>query len=211
VSGKKKSTGALFVAIVALVMGLLGVGAGGMGLLGAIFQEQLAQQQQGLFPMPPEAGEAAELQQRMQEELTDVNRRHRIPLIAHGAMNVLASAALLGAGILLFMWKPMAPMVFVIAAVANLLIDIGGAITGLLVQREMNEIMGRYMSAIATGGAADAPPGMDRMMDGIMQASATAGICFALGWLVLKLGYYAGATLYLRRPAVRALYSPSSS
>ena len=79
----------------------------------------------------------------------------------------------------------------------------GEVILGLVVQQDMQEAMAIMMSSATPPGA---DPQLDRMFDGIMRASAWTGVCFAIAWVLGKLGYYLWGVLYLRRPQVRSLF-----
>jgi hypothetical protein len=195
-------TGALTaIAVIAIVLGLLGACGGVMGIGGLLVQGTLGDTQRRMLEASGAPPEHVEAQLAMQDQVNEIQQEWMPFTGTHQALNLIASSLLLAAGILLLRTSRTAPPLFVAAVAANVFVDIGGAVIGVLVQMDMQSVMQNMFS-----GAAMGDPQMDRMFDGIMKASGWTGVCFAAVWVALKLGYYLWGVIYLRKPEVRALF-----
>lgn len=203
---KERPGGLLAIAVIALVLGGLGGCMGLWGVVGNAFQETMSDKQMELIEESGGSQRQAEMQRQMQERLLEVTRKWRPAVIGHQALNAIVSIFLLAAGIMLLRWNPKGLQIFFAAAIGNLVVDLGGGILQMFMQMETNEVMQQMMRDITTSDP-NAPAGMGRMMDGIMQASAGVGVCFAVGWGLLKIGYYVAGLLYLRKDHVQRLFS----
>ena len=112
------------------------------------------------------------------------------------------SILLIGA-ILLFRWHPQGPTIFLVAAALSIVADLAVAGVGVAIQQQTMAAIGEITDRLGNGG----DPAAERMMSGILRASGTFGLCFALGWLGAKLGAYVGSIVYLRKGTVRALFA----
>ena len=196
-------TGALTaIAIIAIVLGLLGACGGVLGIGSLLVQGPLAETQRRMFEQSGAPPEQIEAQLAMQDQANEVQRKWLPFTGTHQALNLIASSLLLAAGILLLRTSRTGPTLFVAAVAANAFVDIGGTVIGVLVQMDMQEVMRGMFDTASMGD-----PQMDRFLDGIMKASSWTGLCFTAVWVGLKLGYYLWGVLYLRKPAVRALFA----
>lgn len=202
---RKRPGGVLAVALLAIGLGSLGGCVGLWSLAGAAMQGRLQETQQRILEQGAAANPQLQAQLDAQRELQEVTSAWMPFTVTHQALNLIASTVLLVVGILLLRWHPLAPMAFLVAGAANAVVDLAGAVLGVLVQRDTSEVMRRMMSSAAATDPASAQE-MGRMFDGIMQASAWVSMCFAGGWVLLKLVYYGWGAVYLRRPDPRRLF-----
>ena len=189
------------IAVIAIVLGLLGACGGVMGVGGLLVQGALGDTQRRMLEQSGAPTEHIEAQLAMQDQVNAIQRKWMPFTGTHQALNLIASSLLLAAGILLLRTHRTGPLLFVAAVAANSFVDIGGAVIGVLVQMDMQSVM---QNMFASAGMGD--PQMDRMFDGIIEASGWTGVCFAAVWVALKLGYYLWGVVYLRRPQVRAIF-----
>ncbi len=188
------------VGILAILLGMLGSCGGLFGIGGPLLQDSVLAAQQDLLDRVGQTDEQAQRQLEIQRISVEIARRYRVPTMSGQLLNLVSSFALIIGAILLFRWSPSTFAVIAAACVGSALADVIVGVVGVLVQQESAEAM-----AALLGGSGD--PQADRVAQGVFRASGTFGICFAAGWLVAKLAFYAGALLYLRRPAVRAEFA----
>jgi hypothetical protein len=149
-----------------------------------------------------------ESQRATEEAMNAVTRKWMPFTVTHQALNLLLSLALVGACILLLLWSPKAPLVFFVAVLGNLVVDVLGAVLGALVQRDSMDAMKQMvMSPAMTGPGAS--PEAARIMEGVLGASAWMGVCVAGVLVLVKLTYYASGALYLRKPETMRLFTPA--
>ena len=196
------------IAIVGIVLGILGTCGGLWGVAGALLQgpmqEAMREQQEKMFAGSGIPAEQLESQRGFQQQIEELNAKW-VPFTAtHQTLNLIASAILLAAAIMLLRTSARAPTVFVIAVAANVFVDLVGTILGIIVQQDMQEAMQGMMADMAA--QQPGAPGADRMFEGIMQASSWLGICFGGAWLLVKIGYYVWGLVYLRKPEVKQLF-----
>ncbi len=201
---KKRPGGLLAIAIIGIILGSLGGCMGLWGMGSVALQGPLQESQRRMLER---SGDNPQIQAQLaaQDEIYEVTRRWMPFTLTHQGLNLIASMVLLAASVLLLRWSGVAPAVFLGAVVANVVVDAAGSILGILVQQDTSEVMQRMMAATASG-TPGAPPEMERMFEGIMQASSFVGVCFGVGWLLVKLGFYVWGVVYLRRPATRGLF-----
>lgn len=193
------------IAILAIVLGILGSCGGLWGIGGALLQGSLQQAQEGWMESSGMPAEQLEAQRAMQERIEEIQRKWLPFTVTHQSLNLLASALLLAAGVMLLRTNARAPGVFLGAVGANVFVDLAGGILGVVVQQDTQEVMQQMMADIAAGSPE--APGADRMFEGVMQASAWLGVCMAGGWLLLKVAYYVWGVVYLRKPEVKRLFA----
>lgn len=189
------------IAVIAIVIGILGACGGVMGVGGLIVQGTLQDSHRRMLEQSGAPDPMVEQQLATQDQINAIQSRWMPFTGTHQVLNLLASSLLLAAGILLLRTSALAPMLFVVAVAANAFVDIAGAVLGVLMQMEMQEVMQGFFRGAATGD-----PQMERMFDGIMRASGWTGVCFAAVWALAKLAYYLWGVAYLRKPDVRALF-----
>ncbi|MBX3269703.1 MAG: hypothetical protein KF729_05555 [Sandaracinaceae bacterium] len=189
------------VAILALVLGSLGSCGGVLGLVNVALQESMVQMQETLQQHEPNPA-MREMNAQIQRRSLEIASAWRVPMIAGQGVNVLGSLLLLVAGILLFRWHPQAPTIFFVAVALSIVADLLVGGVGLIVQRQTVAALTEVTANLSGSG----DPAAERMMGSVLRASGTFGFCFAIGWLVAKLGTYVGSVVYLRKEPVRALF-----
>lgn len=185
------------------VVGILAIVIGGLGSCGGALQLGSIAMQDAVMEFVEQVGgddPTQEFQRAVNRRSLEIARDWRVPTVATLIANVLGSLALLISAILLFTWNPNAVVVFIAAAVFSILVDSVSAGLGVVIQQETMGAMQRVAEEIGTGGN-------DRMMRGIVQATGNLGICWAIGWLLAKVAFYAGGIVYLRKETVRGLFS----
>jgi hypothetical protein len=206
---RKRPGGLLTVVVIGCILGGLGTCTGAFGVIGQIMQSQMQGMSRGILEASSQGNESLfEHQLDMQQRVEAVTQKYRVAAIAQGSLNLLASLGLLIGAILLVRWSPSAPTLFLAAAVASIVADVAAGTLGIVIQLETSEIMREYMTSVSSVDP-NMPQGMDRTMGAVMDASANVGICFGLLWVLAKLAYYVFGIVYLRKPAVRALFTPA--
>ncbi|MCC6872958.1 MAG: hypothetical protein IT378_01515 [Sandaracinaceae bacterium] len=202
---ERKRPGVLLaIAIIGIGLGVLGGCMGLYTVVATSFQDALARMQEQAAQMQP-TSEQQEFQRELNHRIMEVQARYRIPILAHQGLNLFASIALLIACILLLRWRSNAPGVAMFVVAANTVIDLGGAVVQSLMQRENAVAVSEAMEHLTE--SANAPPGMERTMQGVMGASAAMGFCWVGALLLIKLGYYVWVALYVRKPDVKAMFT----
>jgi hypothetical protein len=204
---KTRSGGLLTVLVLAFILGGLGVVSGCFGVVGQVLQSSIQALSRELLETSAQGdGAAVEQQLAVQERVEAATASYRPAMIAQALLNLIASAALLAAAFSLFKWKPSGLSLFVVAAIGNTLADAAGAGLGAMVQFETMAAVSEQMAALSAS-AGNMPPGMERTMNAAMQAGGSVGICFGVLWFLAKAGCYGFSALYLRKPAVKALFA----
>ncbi|MCB9595786.1 MAG: hypothetical protein H6719_23895 [Sandaracinaceae bacterium] len=198
-----RPAGLWVVTMLAIVLGGLGSCGGTVGLASLAVQDSVAEMQENLQQNQPDP-RIREMNQQMQRRSLEIAREWRIPTAIANVVNVLGSFFLLIGAILLFRWHPQGPTIFLVAAVVSIFADLAVGGVGVIVQQQTVAAMEEAMSTL---GEASGDPGAQRMMSGVMRASGTFGLCFAVGWLLAKVGFYVGSIVYLRKGTVRSLFA----
>ncbi len=199
---RERPVGLWVIGIVAILLGLLGSCAGSLGVVSVAMQDQLAGLQEQNLQNQPNP-EMQEIQREMQEQTMEIARAWRIPSLLGNITNLIASVGLVIGALLLFRWHPNASTIFLGAVVFSIVADLLVGGVGVIVQQQTMVVMEEFGRRL---GEASGDPSTQRVMGGAMKATGAFGICFALGWLIAKLGFYVPALVYLRREAVRALF-----
>ncbi|MCA9605470.1 MAG: hypothetical protein KC619_07735 [Myxococcales bacterium] len=199
-----RPAGLWVVAILAIVLGGLGTCGGLFGLFSAAIQDGVAEMQENLQRNNPNPNpEMRRMNEEIQRTSLEIQRTWRIPTVIAQVVNLFASFLLLIGAILLFRWHPQGPTIFLVAAALSIVADLAVAGVGVAIQQQTMAAIGEITDRLGNGG----DPAAERMMSGILRASGTFGLCFALGWLGAKLGAYVGSIVYLRKGTVRALFA----
>lgn len=191
------------VSIFAITLGALGTCGGAFGAFGLAFQETAVRAQQDMTRRTEQDPVAAEINIEMQERTLEVGRRYRVPQIAVTILNVLASLLLAIGGVLLLLWRPQATTIFFAAVALSIVVDLASGGLGIWVQQETMSVMQESMQRLAEH---QGDPEAGRLIGGITQASGSAGLCFAIFWMLAKIGGYLGSVFYLRKPDVQSLF-----
>lgn len=197
---RERPGGIWAVGIAAIVLAVLG-GCGGVYQLGTVMlQDVVADAIERADPQgggDPGRGDRRSLD--IQRRSLEVARAYRAPTVVAQIGNVFSSFVLLLAAILLFIWHPNAIVVFMVAIGLSAFADLANGALSVVVGFETIEALGELAR---TGNEA-----LDQRLGAVVAASGSLGICWSVGWCLVKLGFYAGAAAYLRRGVVRALFS----
>lgn len=197
------------IAIIAIVLGLMGGCAGLWGLGGALLQGQLQSTQEKWLESSGMPASQLESQRAMQHRIEEIQRKWMPFTATQQTLNLLASAALLAAGVLLLRMHARGPMLFVASVIGNLVVDLAGGVLGVVIQQDTQEVMHQMMADMAA--QSPGAPGAGRMFEGIVQASSWLGVCMAGGWFLLKAAYYVWGIVYLRKPEAKRLFAGETS
>ena len=186
--------------IAAIVLAVLG-GCGGVYQLGTVvLQDVLIDVMERSAPSGEgDQGAARRRSRDIQLRSLEVARAYRVPTVVTQIGNVVSSFVLLLAAILLFLWHPNAIVVLLVALGLSAFIDLANGALGVVVGLETIEALGEVAR---TGDQAQS-----QQLGAVGAATGSLGICWTVGWCLVKLGFYAGAAAYLRRGVVRALFS----
>jgi hypothetical protein len=204
---RKRPNGILAIAIVAIILGSLGTCGGIVTIVSQLTQSQMREFSRELAAASSMGNE--EIRQRqvaMQERVEALSDEWRPAILAHQVLNLIASFVLLFGAIGLLRWKPGAPTAFAAAAIASIAVDIGGGVVSILFQQATAAIMQDYAAGLTA-----VTPGSPRAMGAMMDASASVGLVMGFLWVIVKLGFYSGALVYVRKPDVRALFAPKGA
>jgi hypothetical protein len=202
---RKRPGGLLAIAIVAITLGVLGTCGGLSTIASSLAHSEIQALSRDMVDASSMGNEALRQQQlALQDSVEALTERWRPALLAHQVLNLIASLALLAGAIQLLRWRPGALMLFAAAAIASIAVDIGGGVIQILYQQATSALMRDYAAGLtaATPGALG-----DRTVGAVMQASAVTGLVMAVGWVVVKLGFYSASLVYTRRADVRALFT----
>lgn len=179
--GRERSATLWAVGIFSILMALLG-GCGGLFSLGGMAaQDQLLEFRDRSLE-GRERSDAQQAQIEYGDRVVAVQRSYRPAMIAGQVLNMLGAFGLFISAILLFRWSPATFAVMAGACGINALADITTGVVGVLVSNATLTLM----RETGVNGAEAA------------QMGGVAGICFAAGWGVVKLAFYAGALLAIR-------------
>ena len=202
VERRERPVGLWVIAIIAILLGGLGSCAGTFGVASIATQDRLAELQRDIQQDQPNE-EMRRLNVEMQDRVQEIARAWRIPSLIGNVANLLASFLLMIAAILLLRWHPNAGGIFIGAIVFSIIADLIVGGVGVAVSQQTMVVMEDFGRRV---GEASGDPAAERVMGGAMKAGSAFGVCFAIGWLIAKLGFYVSALIYLRRQSVRVLF-----
>jgi len=191
------------IAIIAIVIGVLGSCVSSFTFLSTATQGLVNDfNRANMESMHGPGAEQLQRQLELQERLQEVTDSWMPFTLTHQVLNLFASLALGIAGILLLRWKKLGLTLFVGAAGVGILVDTLGAVLGFLAQLEMKPILREFLAASGENG----PAGFAETMGAFGEASASASMCMAIGFLIIKIAYYAWGIVVVRKDEIRALY-----
>ena len=197
-----------FFCVIAIVLGGLGLAGGLMGFVGLFVAESIQKAFQGQ-PQPGLPQEFIDIQNQMNAEMNALTARHfLISLIVHVLLIGVATGLLIGGIRSLAMSKSGARMLATMFLITSVF-EVGRVAFTIYFQMAASQVMQKHFgplmeSARPKGGAA-MPPGMSEIMSTSMTIGMGVGICFAVGWLLIKLAIYISGWVYLSKPQVQAL------
>jgi hypothetical protein len=201
-----KKPGALTaVGVVGIVMGILGLGAACLVLVGLPLQAQM----QGTFnPVPPpNAPPVMRLQYEMNVEMQAIQDRYMVPNMVFGGLHLLLAAGMIIGGILVLKTNPAGRTLLMYTLLAVIVFELVRAAVGLMAQLEIMPITTMYMERIMR--EAGGPGGNNataQMFARIMKGATIFGMVMALMWPLAKIIIYGISARYLASDQVVALF-----
>jgi hypothetical protein len=209
VPGSGRSGWYTFYCVIAIVLGGLGLtGAlmGGVSLIANQYLKQAAMQQ----PMGPGVPqEMAKLNQEMQREVYAVESRYFYYLMTAQILLVFVAGLLLTGGIMALSMKRFGARLLANAFLVASVFDVARLVLTVIYQMEVGQVMRKYLGEIfekaGQQGGKEPPPEFTGMMSTFMGAMLGVGICFTVGWVIIKLVIYLSGWVYLNKPETQAL------
>jgi hypothetical protein len=193
---KKMSGGAKAVCIIALILGVLGLGQATIGGVGLVVGPRA---QQWFNPPQPDEN-LRDLQREMQGEMNAVAERFLPFSIARVLFHLVVAVLLVIGGII--MLSSQNPKILLIGSALAIVFEISRAILQTTIQLQMIPIMTRSFERIGEMSG-DMPGGFPQYMSYFMYG----GLIFGLFFVLAKIVFYAISIVVLRKsnPAVETL------
>jgi hypothetical protein len=156
-----------------------------------------------------------ELQRELQTEMASIQREWRPLNLSFLGLNLFVASMLLAGGIQALRMKPSGRKLLLAALATAAVFEIVRIPPTAIMQWQTSKIMSPYMQrmmAASTPPGTTMPPGqrqmMDKMMRSVMVSAILVGIVTALSMAAAKIAFYVAGVWLLRRPHIRAMYSP---
>lgn len=208
-AGSGRSGWYTFYCVIAIVLGGLGLAGALMGGASLVANQYLkrAVMQQPMGPGVPE--ELAKLNQEMQREVYAVESRYFYYLITSQVLLLFVAGLLLAGGIMALQMKRFGVNLLANAFMVASVFDVGRLVLTVIYQMEMGQVMRKYFGEIfekaGQQGGKEPPPELSGFMANFMGAMLGVGICFTVGWVIIKLVIYLSGWMYLNKPETQAL------
>ncbi|MEM9189956.1 MAG: hypothetical protein AAGF12_12310 [Myxococcota bacterium] len=207
-AGKRKRPGKLLaIAIIGLCIGLLGCGASVMGMFGAIMQQSISGAQAEAFedmPGTPEA-EIYAVQARFQERINEYQAQWMPYTVSLAVANGIVSAVLLLGTILILSGRKLGLAAMTIACALAIPYELSATAFGSWVQMKTIDLVDEMMAEMMAT-TPNLPPDFEAIMSTMMSGAVIVGMIAGVAWLLLKLGYYVTAIVYLRKSTTKASF-----
>jgi hypothetical protein len=196
------------ICVIAIALGALGLVNGAWGVVALIFQDQL---QTAFAPraqpgLPPELQEA---QEEFNQKLQDLQAEYAVPVGAFVAARIAVGSGLLVGGIWCLGGNPRGRQILIFALAAAIVFEVANGIFQVVIARHMlglaNGVFQKFADNMPNRGG---PP--PEMMLSFMRGVMWFGIILGLLWQLIKVGFYFGGVLYLRRQAIAGLFQPAT-
>jgi hypothetical protein len=204
---RKRPGGLTAVCVIAIILGVLGLGSSLMTLASLAMQSSMEK----AFKMPRQPGmpdNFVQIQEEMQKKIMEVNHRYSGLLTGIGLLNLVIASCLLAGGIMAIKMKPNIHRFLVGVFLAAIVFEVIAAVVGIYMQLEMSSIITDFMSKMVTSLPKGAKGGDEAAA--IMMTAAKVGVIigmvFSLGWALAKMIFYGVSASYLRRPNIRRLF-----
>lgn len=185
------STAQKALAVVAIMLGVMGVIGGCCGAVSNMASGAMLEAQGELLGAQGMPG--AEQQRELVAATQELTAKYGPFLVLAQLLNVVASILLIVSGAFTLQGNEKVATLVFIGCGANALVDLGLASVTMLQQMETQ----RVTRGLLVPAGAD--PNLGRAMETGMQAGMFLGVCFVVGWLLVKLAYYLAAALVSRR------------
>jgi hypothetical protein len=197
------------ICVIAIALGGLGLMNGAMGVAALVFQEQL----QAIFSpraqsdLPPALQEAQEEFDKKSQELQD---EYAVPLHAALAGRMAVALGLLVGGLWCLMGKRHGREIFMYVLAAAIVFEVANGVLQAVITMHMlelfNELLQKVTSSMPRRGQGPPP----ELFLSFMRAAIWIGIILSAAWELIKVAYYLGSILYLRRRAIVDLFAPAA-
>jgi hypothetical protein len=201
--GARRPGGLTAIAIVAVVIGVLGLLSGLMKAVNLAFGAQMQAAFAG-FGAPNE--EARIAQEEFQSAIMDETARFFIPSTILAVAQLALSVALIYAGIKALQLDPLGRKVLVIAFSLLVVYEVAHLVTFVLLQMGMMPIMQLYMTRIMRASAGPNGGNAEQFGTVFAKFSIIAGIAMQCGWTLVKLLFYSFSIRYLRKSQIVQLF-----
>lgn len=198
-----------FYCVMAIVLGSLGAANAVIGIPG-LFLGQFVQQ--GFKPpqpanAPPNLQEMQDIQQQMNQELFEVQKRYFWFSLAQLVFLLIVGVALLIGGIWAMQMKRAGAQFLRNTFMAASVFDVARLILTLFEQMESGQIARKHLGPMLEKAA---PPGAPNPFSGECVSNSIAAffggiVCFIVCWTLFKLWLYLSGWVYLNKPETQAL------
>jgi hypothetical protein len=199
-----------------LVCGL-SIAFAAMGLLTACFGlaslAVSAQLQQAIAAAQKTRNPAAnDVQNELNARTVEITKKYNAFSIPLTIVKLPVELTLLTGGVVALWLKPWGRSLLLGALAVAALFDVVAAIPNTLMQREIQTVFADTMPRLmaAQRGPARMPPGAGNLMTSYMTTVQSVTLVFLVAWLAGKIVLAAFGIQYLRKPAVAALFAPST-
>jgi len=179
-------------AAVAILLGMLGIIGGCWGVVGSLLGGAIMEAQGELLGAQGMPG--AEGQRAFAEASRAIMAKWGMYVVLLQALNVVASSLLIAAGVQVWRAHASAAQLTLIACGSNALVDVANTLVAMAQQMELQDATRLLLPSVGD-------PNVDATMQSVMQFGSVLGTCFAVGWLLMKLGTYVAMSLVMRRRA----------
>jgi hypothetical protein len=197
-----------FFCVIAIILGALGALNALTGMAGLIFAQNLQKGFQGP-PPPGMSQELIDLQDKMNAETLAVTQRFFAFLLPTQILLAIVATGLLVGGVRALGMTRSGAKLLSLAFLVTSIFEVARLVLTIFHQMAIGEVMqkhfGPLMEKATQQGGGKTPPGMSQMMTSFMSIGIAAGICFAVGWVIVKLAIYLSGWVYLNKPNIQAL------
>jgi hypothetical protein len=197
------------ICIIAIVLGALGSFSVLGGVVGPFVNEAIQKMvAANMRPGSPQAKQQAQ-QQREIQAVADKWAPVNYALLA---VLVVVVGCLIVGGVKAFRLQPSGHRLLLMAFLITIAFELMRLVPTISILVDTFDVMEQSMadSMKANSGGRPIPPAAARMSKTIMKGSIYLGIAFAVGWVLLKVGFYGFGAYYMRKPHIRGLYEPAA-
>ena len=197
------------ICIIAIVLGALGSFSVLGGVVGPFVNEAIQKMvAANMRPGSPQAKQQAQ-QQREIQAVADKWAPVNYALLA---VLVVVVGCLIVGGVKAFRLQPSGHRLLLMAFLIAIAFELMRLFPTINILIDTFDVMEQSMadSMKANSGGRPIPPAAARMSKTIMKGSIYLGIAFAVGWVLLKVGFYGFGAYYMRKPHIRGLYEPAA-
>jgi hypothetical protein len=194
-------------AILAIILGALGI-FGALSTALALGADPA--KMHSLAAVPGQSARVAEVQAEMSKALMAVANEWKTYNGVMAILTFFVAGALLAGGIMSHKLREQGrrilQIVFVVAIPLDLLRGVISILAGMATLQILREYMPQMIHASMPAGGSPSSAGIESVASGMAEGSAVMGIVIGVGWTLLKIGFYAVGSIYLRKPEVRAAF-----